>query len=86
MRGLAAFAFILVVAVRVASADVRDFLGRPLAEIRVELGGQPLTDSAVLQLIETRVGEPLSMERVRIYRGNRRPRQARIRRPPAAPA
>ena len=48
-----------------AAADVRDFLGRPLADVRVEVGGQPLVDPAVVQLIETRVGEALSMRLVR---------------------
>jgi len=48
-----------------ASADVRDFLGRPITEVRLELGGMPFADASVLQLIETRVGEPLLMERVR---------------------
>jgi outer membrane protein assembly complex protein YaeT len=62
---LLALCAVLIATVRPAAADVRDFLGRPLADLRVELGGQPLTDPAVLQLIETRIGEPLSMERVR---------------------
>jgi outer membrane protein assembly complex protein YaeT len=44
---------------------VLSFVGRPLADVRVELGGVAFTDATVLQLIETRVGEPLSMERVR---------------------
>jgi outer membrane protein assembly complex protein YaeT len=48
-----------------AGADVRDFVGRPLVDVRVEVAGAEYTDPTVLQLIETRVGEPLSMERVR---------------------
>ena len=48
-----------------ASADVRDFLGRMLVDVRVEVAGAPYTEPSVLQLIETRVGEPLSMEHVR---------------------
>lgn len=64
-RLLAASAMALLVAARPAAADVRDYLGRPLADVRVEVGGQPLTDPSVLQLIETRVGEPLSMEHIR---------------------
>jgi outer membrane protein insertion porin family len=48
-----------------ARADVHEFLGRPLRDVRVELGGALLTDPSVAQLIETRIGEPLSMERVR---------------------
>jgi outer membrane protein insertion porin family len=48
-----------------ARADVADFVGKPLADVRVELGGQPLVDPAVLELIQTRVGEPLRLEQVR---------------------
>jgi outer membrane protein assembly factor BamA len=60
-----ACALALLAAVPPAAADVRDYLGRPLADVRVEMGGQPVTDPSVLQLIETRVGEALSMEHIR---------------------
>jgi outer membrane protein insertion porin family len=46
-------------------ADIADFVGKPLADVRVELGGQPLVEPAVLELIQTRVGEPLRLEHVR---------------------
>ena len=61
IAGLAA----LLLTVTPARADVRDFLGRPLTSVRVEVGGQPLADPALLPLIETRVGDALSMRRVR---------------------
>jgi outer membrane protein assembly complex protein YaeT len=48
-----------------ATADVRDYLGRLIVDVRVEVAGAPYTEPSVLQLIETRVGEALSMERVR---------------------
>jgi outer membrane protein insertion porin family len=48
-----------------AEADVRDYLGRPLADVRVEMGGMPFSDPTVLQLVETRIGDLLSMTRVR---------------------
>lgn len=48
-----------------ADADVRDFLGRTLTDVVVEVRGAPVLDPSVLQLIETRVGEPLSMQQVR---------------------
>jgi outer membrane protein assembly factor BamA len=48
-----------------SAADIRDFLGRTILDVRVEVAGAPYTDSSVLQLFETRIGEPLSMERVR---------------------
>ncbi len=48
-----------------ARADVRDYIGQPIAEVRVELGGQPATEPVILELIQTRVGEPLRLEQVR---------------------
>jgi outer membrane protein assembly factor BamA len=48
-----------------AAADVRDYVGHLLVDVRVEVGGAPYADPAVLQLIETRVGERLSMAEVR---------------------
>lgn len=48
-----------------AFADVQDFLGKTLVDVRVEVGGVLYSEPSILQLIETRVGEPLSMERVR---------------------
>ena len=60
---LAAFATLL--SCNAAAADVRDFIGKTLVDVRVELLGVPYAEPSVLQLIETRIGEPLSMERVR---------------------
>lgn len=48
-----------------AEAGVEQFLGRDVADVRVEVAGRPLFEAAVLELIETRVGEPLTMRRVR---------------------
>jgi outer membrane protein assembly complex protein YaeT len=50
---------------RYADADVRDYLGRLLVDVRVEVNGEPYEEPSVLQLIETRIGEPLSMQQVR---------------------
>ena len=61
---VAAF-LILLVAARPARGDVRDFLGRTLIDVRVEVGGVALLEPSVLQLVETRIGQPLSMEHVR---------------------
>ena len=55
----------LLVTSRVAAADVADYVGKPLADVRVELGGEPFGEAAVLELVETRVGEPLRLEAVR---------------------
>lgn len=48
-----------------AHADVLDFLGRTIVEVRVDVGGQIVDDEALVELIETRVGEPLTMIGVR---------------------
>lgn len=64
-RAVAAAGLVLWAGATPVAADVRDFLGRRLTDVRVEAAGVPLTDAAVLQLFETRIGEPLSMERVR---------------------
>lgn len=47
------------------AADVQDVIGQNIADVRVEIAGRPATESALLELIETRVGEPLSMANVR---------------------
>ena len=41
------------------------FVGRPVASIAVQVEGEPTTDRVLFGLIETPVGQPLSMERVR---------------------
>jgi outer membrane protein insertion porin family len=45
--------------------DVQDYLGKNIADVRVEIAGVPVTDGSVLELIETRIGEPLGMRNVR---------------------
>lgn len=40
-------------------------LGRTITDVRVEIAGQPAGDAGVLELVETRVGEPLAMRDVR---------------------
>jgi outer membrane protein insertion porin family len=66
MRRAAIVAGLAVLAsVHPASADVADFIGKPLADVRVELAGQPFTEQSVLELIQTRVGELLRLEAIR---------------------
>ena len=48
-----------------AAADIEQFLGRTVTDVRVEIAGVPVSDAAVLELVETRVGEPLGMRAVR---------------------
>lgn len=44
---------------------VSDYLGRPITQVRVEEEDIEVRDQAVLELIETRVGQPLEMTGVR---------------------
>jgi outer membrane protein insertion porin family len=46
-------------------ADVVDFLGKPIASVRLEAEGRVITAKNVLGLLETRAGEPLAMQAVR---------------------
>ena len=48
-----------------ALADVDQFLGKPVTGVHVEVEGRPLNDRAVVDLIETHVGDALSMRAVR---------------------
>jgi outer membrane protein insertion porin family len=46
-------------------ASAQQHLGRTITDVRVEIAGVPVADAAVLELVETRVGEPLGMRNVR---------------------
>ena len=73
MRSLSATAWLVAgvlagSAARPASAAAgqgEQYAGRMLADVRVEAGGRPLNDASVLELIETRVGEPLTLPDLR---------------------
>ena len=54
---------LLLAAVRGASGG--QYLGRTVADVRVEVAGVVLTDPAVIDLVETRIGEPLAMITIR---------------------
>ncbi|MDP3719139.1 MAG: POTRA domain-containing protein [Acidobacteriota bacterium] len=57
---------VLVVLLLLADAAVaRQYVGQTIADVRVEVAGVPLTEPAVIELIETRIGEPLTMTQVR---------------------
>lgn len=47
------------------AASIAELVGQPVAELRVLRDGRPTRDSAILELIETRPGEPLSLRQVR---------------------
>jgi outer membrane protein insertion porin family len=55
----------VVLAAVVASADVDDYLGKPVASIRLTTEGHDTADPRLLQILETRVGRPLTMVDVR---------------------
>jgi outer membrane protein insertion porin family len=48
-----------------STAAAQDLIGQPIVEIVVEQEGERVTDPAILNLVETRVGQPLSMTQVR---------------------
>src|SRR4029453_13747898 len=48
-----------------AAASPEQYIGRIIVDLRVEVADQPSTDPSVLQIVETRVGEPFSMLAVR---------------------
>jgi outer membrane protein assembly complex protein YaeT len=48
-----------------ARAAVSDYLGKPVASVRVLVEGRETTEPAVTQIVEARVGAPLSMAQVR---------------------
>ena len=51
--------------VATAGADVGDYLGKPIASVRLVSEGRSTTDPRLLDIVETRVGSPLSMMAVR---------------------
>ena len=58
-------ALALALAARAARADVADYVGKPIASVRLVLEGRDTTEPALLALVETRTGTPLSMSQVR---------------------
>jgi outer membrane protein insertion porin family len=49
----------------VSEARTDQYVGRIIVELRVEVAGQITAESSILQVVETRVGEPFSMLAVR---------------------
>ena len=58
-------AFCLLAAVRPAAAAVQDYLGRPIAAVRLFSEGRETTDPILTSIVETAPGTPLSMAQVR---------------------
>ena len=49
----------------VAAAEIDDFVGREVVAVTFVSDGKPVPDDAVLDLVETKVGFPLSMRQIR---------------------
>ena len=64
-RSIVVAALVTLLTTGTAFGDVRDFIGKPIVAVSVEVGGARYEEPAVLQLIETRVGDALSMAQVR---------------------
>ena len=66
MRRAGPIAVVMTVLLLAAgTASARQYVGQTVADVRVTVGGVPLTEPAVIDLIETRIGEPLTMVQVR---------------------
>ena len=48
-----------------STASIDEYVGKPVLEVRFVSEGRPVPDSALLDLVETRVGPPLSMRQIR---------------------
>jgi outer membrane protein assembly factor BamA len=55
----------VVIGAREVTAQPPSTLGQPIVDVRAEQEGQPVVDRLVLGLLETEVGEPLTMSDVR---------------------
>ena len=51
--------------VSASASQVDQFVGEPVSEVRLVSEGRVLRDPSVLELVETKVGQPLSMRKVR---------------------
>ncbi len=64
-RFLVAFIALALAFARPAAAQVDQYLGRPIAGVRLTIEGQTISDADLGNAVETRQGEPLSMAQVR---------------------
>lgn len=64
-RVACALAALLVVVSGKASADVGDYLGKPIASVTIRSEGRTIAETRLAALIETTVGTPLAMRAVR---------------------
>lgn len=62
---ICALAALLLLVPAAAKADVADYLGRNVVSVRLSSEGRDVSDRQLLSLIETPVGQPLTMRQVR---------------------
>jgi outer membrane protein assembly factor BamA len=55
----------VLLGVAAVHAQTRDPVGQRITEVRVQQEGKPVTDRLIADLIDTKVGQPLSMQDVR---------------------
>lgn len=55
----------MAVLLTAGAATARQYLGQTIGDVRVEVAGVALTDPGVIELVETRIGEPLTMIKIR---------------------
>ncbi len=60
-----AAAVLLLTRAAIALADAADYLGRPVASIRLVVDGKETTEPALSRIVEVRLGQPLSMRDIR---------------------
>ena len=56
---------LLALVPRPAAAQVEPYLRKPIADVRLDIQGQPTTETELRDLLETRIGEPLTAAQVR---------------------
>ena len=62
---MAGFAVLMALWATGVRADVGDYLGKPLVSVGIQIEGRDVTEPTLVQIVETKVGTPLSMLEVR---------------------
>jgi outer membrane protein insertion porin family len=66
MRILGVLCFLaILLAARRAESAIDDYLGKPIASVRLLIEGRETTDAAIARVVETPVGQPLTIAAVR---------------------
>jgi len=59
-------ALLVVLAAAPLRASVADYLGRPIASVKLVIEGRETADTTLADVVETKVGQPLSIAQVRV--------------------